>query len=574
MLLGLMEMTVPKAFPRAGDTPSTAPPGQDPRRWITLLVVSMAAVIVALDQTILTVAIPTILRDFHTSLVSVQWVITGYALTYASLLIIGGRLGDIFGHRRTFIVGAGLFGFGSLIAALSQNVPQLILGEAVIEGIGAALMMPATLAILSNAFVGHERSMAFGVWGTVAGASNSLGPVLGGVLTSSASWRWSFGINVIVVPIAITGAMLFMVRDRPSGRREPLDVQGSLLIASGMVLLVFGLSDGATYGWVRPTRVFRIGGVSWPDSMPVSVVFAAFIVSAGLLTAFVLVELAKERRHASPLFQFGEMGNKAFRYGLIVTMVMALGMFGMNFVLPIFLQEGRGLSAQLNGLWLLPVGVSVLIGAQVAARLGRRVDVLVLVRVGIGLAAAGFLYVASALSSDVTFLRLMPGMAMFGAGFGMAVAQLTNIVMSGVSREKTGAAGGANNTSRQIGGSIGIALIGSLLASRTTAAYVDRVAHSDAISATVRDSALPLARDSGVSFAAPPGISAQAAGVLRRMFVDSLVDGARTPLIFAASAMAAAVALSFLVPRRARVDETSSAAGSEAAADLPQAPAH
>ena len=169
-----------------------------------------------LDNSVLTVAIPTILRDFHTTLPAVEWVITGYALTFASLLIIGGRLGDVFGHRRIFVIGAALFGGGSLLAALSWNIPSLIVGEALIEGIGASLMLPTTLAVISTTFHGRERATAFAAWGATVGVGAALGPVVGGFLTTNYSWRWAFGINVIVAPLAIVGAMVFIVPQPPA----------------------------------------------------------------------------------------------------------------------------------------------------------------------------------------------------------------------------------------------------------------------------------------------------------------------------------------------------------------------
>src|SRR3954451_7351663 len=187
-------------------------PRPDPRRWFAAAVVIVSVAIPVLDNTILNVAIPTILREFHTDLPSLQWVITGYSLTFATLLIIGGRLGDVFGHRRMFIIGAALFGFGSLIASVSQGVPELIIGEAIIEGTGAALMMPATLSILSGTFRGRERATAFAMWGATAGVAVAFGPVLGGFLTTNYSWRLAFRINLIVAPIAMIGALLFMRR--------------------------------------------------------------------------------------------------------------------------------------------------------------------------------------------------------------------------------------------------------------------------------------------------------------------------------------------------------------------------
>ncbi|HEV3225393.1 MAG TPA: MFS transporter, partial [Acidimicrobiales bacterium] len=178
----------------------------DPRRWVTLAIIIMSLLIVVLDSTVLNVSIPTILRELHTELPSLQWVLTGYSLTFATLLVIGGRLGDIYGPRRMFIIGAALFGVGSLIASESTSVGMLLVGEAVIEGIGASLMMPSTLAILSNTFDGTERAKAFAIWGATAGAAVAFGPVVGGFLTTNYSWRWSFRINVIVAPLAVIGA--------------------------------------------------------------------------------------------------------------------------------------------------------------------------------------------------------------------------------------------------------------------------------------------------------------------------------------------------------------------------------
>ena len=179
----------------------------DPTRWVTLAIAILSAFIVVLDNTVLNVSIPTILRELHTNLPSLEWVITGYALTFAALLIIGGRLGDVYGHRRIFIIGAALFGAGSLLASVSTSVGELIFGEAVIEGVGASLMLPATLAVLSSTFRGRERAAAFAAWGATAGVAAAAGPVVGGFLTTNYSWRWSFRINVIIAPLAVLGAL-------------------------------------------------------------------------------------------------------------------------------------------------------------------------------------------------------------------------------------------------------------------------------------------------------------------------------------------------------------------------------
>jgi MFS family permease len=321
----------------------------DPRRWVALAVVLMAAFIVVLDNTVLNVAIPTIRQDFHTTLPSLLWVITGYALTFATLLIIGGRLGDIYGHRRIFIIGAALFGVGSLVASISTGVPELVLGEAVIEGIGASLMLPATLAILSTTFKGRERATAFAAWGAAAGVAAAFGPVVGGFLTYDYSWRWSFRINVIIAPLAIIGALLFMNRGERA-KRIPLDASGAGLIAVGMFLLVFALSEGSSYGWWVPLKEFSVLGHGvWPASRSVSIMPIVLAVAIGVLVAFYFVERAKERRDAHPLFPFAHLKIKTYRYGLLVGLVLAMGQFGLSFVLPVFLQGARLLTPQQNG---------------------------------------------------------------------------------------------------------------------------------------------------------------------------------------------------------------------------------
>ena len=448
----------------------------DPRRWFTLAVVVTAVLIAALDTTILNVAIPTILREFHTDLPSLQWVITGYSLTFASLLIIGGRLGDIFGARRMFIVGAALFTVGSFVASISNGVPMLVLGEAIIEGIGASLMLPATLGILSSTFTGHDRGVAFSVWGATAGVAVALGPVLGGWLTTDFSWRWAFRINVIVAPLAIVGAMTLMRPSPRSARHERIDVPGALLISTGMFLLVFGLSEGGQYGWFRPLQTLVIAGLTiWPGTWGLSIVPVSFLLSAILLGTFVAVERRKERDRDAPLFEFGQLRHRGFRYGLATTMVLAMGQLGFLFVVPVFLQDAKHLTALQNGLWLMPAGIFIIIGAQVGGRLTRHVGVTTVVRCGLTLEAIGLLAVALVIEPGLSFWSLMPGFLFFGIGIGFAGSQLVNVVLYEIEPDRVGSASGAHTTVRQIGGALGIAAIGTVLTLMT----IDRA--SDAV---------------------------------------------------------------------------------------------
>ncbi|GAC1591376.1 MAG: MFS transporter [Acidimicrobiales bacterium] len=521
----------------------------DPRRWITLAIVISSIFIVVLDNSVLNVAIPTILRDFHTTLPTLEWVVTGYALTFASLLIIGGRLGDLFGHRRVFILGAFLFGAGSLMAALSQSVIVLILGEAIIEGIGASLMMPTTLAILSTTFTGRERATAFAAWGATAGTAAGFGPVVGGYLTTNYSWRWSFGINVVIAPLAILGALVFMNRASAPGRRPRIDLPGAALAAVGMFLLVLGLTEGGTYGWIRPIRSFSIAGQRvWSTTFPLSITPAVFIAALAVLTAFYRVERCKERSSQDPLFEFGQLRHKGFRYGLLTTTILALGQLGLIFALPIFLQDAKHLSAERNGLWMLPLGLFIIMGAQVGGRLTRAAGVTAVVRLGLCCETAGLILIGLAIRPSITFLALLPGFVLFGLGVGFASSQLTNVVLSDIEPGKSGVASGANTTVRQLGSGLGAAIIGSILTAQTVRFAVATVTASPQLPDAARNEAVAQIRSLGPNYSAPPHLPVADIALLNRALASAITHGTRPAIFFAASFVFLGTLVSLLIP--------------------------
>ncbi len=529
--------------------PDTEAPAVDPRRWITLGIILIAVLIAALDSTVLNVAIPTILRDFHTTLPRLQWVITGYSLTFAALLIIGGRLADIYGSRRIFMIGAACFGVGSLVAALSTGVVMLVIGEAVIEGIGASLMLPATLGILTSTFHGRERATAFAAWGATMGAAVALGPLLGGFLTTEYSWRWAFVINVIVVPFAIVGARVFMREIPRTGRRERIDLPGALLIASGMFLLVFAISEGGTYGWWRPLQPLVIGGWAiWPVSRPVAPAPVAFVLAALLLACFVRVELAKERSARDPLFEFSNLRRLGFRYGLATLVVLAIGQTAFLLVISVFLQDGRHLSALDTGLWLVPSGVFIVAGSQLGGRLTRIIGTTGVVRAGLALEALGLGATALVIRPDVTFWALLTGFALFGVGIGFAGSQLTNVILSDVPPERSGAASGANTTVRMVGASLGIAIMSSILSVLTLRHAVDGIRNARGLTAAVRSDALTQIHATGVSFAPRRGVSAVDVSILRHTLASAIADASRVPLVVATGFVTLGLLISFLIP--------------------------
>ncbi len=520
------------------------------RRWITLAIMVMAAFIVSLDNSVLNVAIPTILRELDTDLLSLQWVLTGYALTFATFLVIGGRLADIFGARRIFIIGTILFGAGSFLASIATSVPALVFGEAVIEGLGASLMLPSTISIISNTFQGRERATAFAAWASSFGAASAFGPIIGGYFTTYYSWRWSFRINLIVAPIAVIGAMVFMSASPRSERRQRIDVPGAILVASGMFLLVFGLSEGGTYGWITPLLPFTVGPWTvWPADATVSIALVAFAMSIVLLTAFYFVERSKERRNRDPLFEFSQLEHLGFRYGLLTTTILSMGQLGLIFVMSVFLQDGRGLSAIDNGLWLLPVGISIVVGSQIGGHLVRLYGATTVVRIGLSCETLGMLVVALVVSPDVAFTSLLAGFVLFGTGVGFAVPQLTNVILSDVAAERSGSASGANSTVRQIGSALGIAVVGTLLTTLTLRHAIDAIQGTPGVTPEVKDQVIAGVRSGGVSFDATGIASPGTAASIRHALDSAVTAGTRPALFFATAVVGIGTAVSFLIPR-------------------------
>jgi EmrB/QacA subfamily drug resistance transporter len=515
---------------------------------VTLGIAIVAAFIVVLDNTVLNVALPTMMREFDTSLASLEWVITGYSLTFATLLIIGGRLGDVYGHRRIFMIGTALFGIGSFIAAISQSVPELIIGEAIIEGIGASLMLPATLAILSSTFTGNERAPAFAAWGATAGVAAALGPVVGGFLTTHYSWRWSFGINVIIAPLALAGAYAFMKPATTRTRRAKIDAPGAALVACGMFLLVFALSEGTRYGWWEPLQDFSIGGrLLWRETNAASFVPVITVIALATLTAFCVLERWKERTARHPLFEFRHLRFPTYRYGLLTGLVLAMGQLGLSFVLPQFLQTAKHLTAAENGLWLLPTGIFVIVGAQVGARLIHSFGAIVVVRLGLASYALGVLLILAAVSLDVTVWRLLPGLAFYGLGIGFAGAQLTNVVLSEIPGQHSGVASGANTTVRQVGMALGVAVIGALLTTQTISEATGRIGAAP-IASDAKRNALVGVHALGAGYTPPASTNAEASSVIAEALQHGVIAGTRVALVFAFVVVSIGWLLSFLIP--------------------------
>ncbi len=457
------------------------------RKWGALLVLSLALAIIIIDTTLLNVSLETLIRELHTTLQSLQWVISAYSLTLAALTVTGGRLGDIFGRKKMFMLGALLFAAGSFLASISRSVPMLILGESIIEGIGAALMMPATASLLVAKYRGHDRALAFGIWGGVAAAASAVGPILGGFLTTHYSWRWGFRINIGVVALLLLGSVV--IGDEPAAAgRKTLDYTGVLLSALGLFAIVFGIIEASSYGWIHAIKPFAFAG--WELSLGgLSIVPFAVALGLLILAGFVLWERRVESGGGMPLVSTKIFRNRSFVAGASVVGVMMLAQNGVIFSLPVFLQSVRNLDAFHTGLTLLPMSIMLFVVSPAAAAMTKKIPHKRLVQTGLAVNVVALLLLRWALGVDTSLLALIPGLALYGIGMGLVMSQINNLTLSSVPVEEAGEASGVTNTFRQIGSSLGAAIIGSVL---LTSIVVD-------LQATVRSSPqIPVAAKAGV----------------------------------------------------------------------------
>ncbi|HVW31716.1 MAG TPA: MFS transporter [Acidimicrobiia bacterium] len=424
---------------RTGPVPADVSEPTGVRKWVPLGVLGLAIVIIVLDTTLLNVSLATIVRDLHTDIRSLQWVITAYSLTLAALTITGGRLGDLFGRKKLFVAGAVIFAAGSLLASLSKSVGMLIAGESIIEGVGAALMMPATSSLLVSTYRGKDRALALGVWGGMAAAGSAIGPIVGGYLTSHYSWRWGFRINVIVAAVLVLGS--FLIKDsRDRTIRPTIDWTGIALSALGMIGFIYTVIEWSTH------RMPLLG-----------------LGSLAVLAAFAVWERRVAAAGRTPLVSMSMFANTQFTTGTALTGAMSLGMIGLTFCLPVFLQSVRGLDALHTGIALLPMSMTMLVMAPLGGWLAGHIRPKRLVVFGEAVCVVGLVLLRQSLNVHTTAADLALPLAVYAVGLGLMMSQLGNITLSAVPVNQAGEASGVNSTVRQLGSSLGTAVIGSIL---------------------------------------------------------------------------------------------------------------
>ena len=436
------------------------------RKWFPLIILSLALAIIILDTTILNVSLRTIINDLHTDIEKIQWVITAYSLMLAAFTITGGRLGDLFGRKKMFVVGAIIFAVGSFMTSISQSVGFMIAGEAIVEGIGAALMMPATASLLVSNYRGRDRQIGFGIWGGIAAASAAMGPVVGGWLTTYYSWRWAFRINIFVAIALVLGSILIN-ESRDTEEKPSIDFVGIILSALGLLSVVFGFIKASDYGWFSMKHTVSLFGFEFAKG-EISPIWFFLGIGFLILGLFLLWENYVSKKGWTPLVSLSLFKNRQFATATTVTMIISLAMTGLSFVVPVFLQAVRHLNALDTGLAMLPMSLTLLVAAPFSAYISKFIAPKKIVQIGLGLASAGFLLLAWGIQVDSTELNLIPGFIFFGAGMGLLMSQTNNLALSAVSVQEAGEVSGVNGTLRQVGATLGAAIMGAILISALT----------------------------------------------------------------------------------------------------------
>ena len=447
---------------------------------------SVAMTLVMIDATVLNVAVPQIASDIGARPADVQWFNAMYSLVFASLLITMGRAGDQVGYRRLFITGVLTFVFASLIVATADSSSVLIVGRA-LQGVGGAMLVPATLSMVNERFVGKDRGAAFAVWGVVIGVVAALGPLLGGFVIEQFSWRWAFGINVPIAIVAITGVLLTSDRRARSTTKVRYDLVGALLSAIAVGSVVFAIIQGSEFGWWRPRGEIDLGPVTWPFTALSPVVVAAVVGIAATLL-FLRLESRRSARGEPVVLDLTLFKIPSFAAGTLTGLVIMFGEFGMILTLPLFLQNVLGYNALQAGATIAAITVGGLTGAIGSARFVTWRGAATVVRFGLVLQVIALIGIAFHYSADASGLGFIPWLLLFGLGVGLTNAQLLNLVLADVPVAQSGQASGTQSTSRQIGIAMGVAVLGAVLWGSLGAELQGRVddapAVRDAITAT------------------------------------------------------------------------------------------
>jgi EmrB/QacA subfamily drug resistance transporter len=490
---------------------------EENRRWWTLAAMCFALFMVMLDNTVVNVALPSIQRSFDASLSSLEWTINAYSLSFAVLLVTGGRLGDIFGRRKVFLIGVVVFAAASATIGFAPTETWLVASRA-LQGCGAALMMPATLSIITNTFPPAERGKAIGTWAGVSAIALALGPLLGGWLTEDVSWRAIFFINIPVAIVAVVVTLFATHESRDDTATREVDFPGIATLTIGLTALVLALVEANAWGWGSA----RIIGL--------------FVIAAIGLTAFALIE----RRSNAPIVDFSFFRSRSFVGANVVAFAISFGMFAVFFFLALYMQNILGYSPLETGVRFLPSTLVIMVAGPLSGRLADRVGPRTPLVIGLSLVTLSLAW-QSRIQVDTSFGFLVVPFILLGLGMGFTMSPMSTAAMNAVDRTKAGVASGTLSMTRMVGGTFGVAALGALVA---TIGRHDLAQSLPRVPEPVRERLVDALGSGGAVSGAPANVRAAS----EQAFVDAL--GAGLTIAAIATALAALAAWLMIDPAR------------------------
>ena len=507
------------------------------KKWSAIILLALAQFIMVLDATVMNVSISTVVKDLNTTVASMQAAITFFTLTMAALMLTGGKLGDIWGRKKAFLIGLGIYGVGSFITAVSPNIQTLMIGWSLVEGLGAVLVIPAVAALVAARYEGRDRITAFAIIGATAGAAAAAGPLIGGFVTTFLSWRYVFAFETVIVII-----ILLLWKHVPSSEKSAqtkLNIPSVILSASGMVLLIFGILQSKVWGWVKPMTVPEIFGY---QIAPFGISIVTYLIFAGilLLAYFLSYQKTLQDKGKDPLLDVTVLKIPQLRSGLAVQMSQNLVIGASFFVMPIYLQMVIGLDALQTGIRIIPLSVSLIIFSVLGSKLIDRFSPKRIVKFGQLALITGVAIIAYTIDPQLQSISLFLGMFILGAGLGLLASQLGNINMNAVDKRHSSEVGGMQGTAQNLGSSLGTAIIGSILIMTLSSGFSAKISADPQIPESIKQAVsaqankgIPVLSTADVNnLANEEGYSAAETAQLVNYYTESQLEGLKQAMVF------------------------------------------
>ncbi|GAA5037248.1 MFS transporter [Microbacterium fluvii] len=502
---------------------------------MVIVILAVAQFVMVLDSTVMNVSISQVASDLDTTITGMQAAITFYTLTMAAFMLTGGKLGDLWGRARAFKIGSVIYGIGSLLTALSPNLGMLLFGWSLVEGLGAVLVIPAIAALAAVNYEGKGRVVAFSILGAVTGLAAAAGPLIGGLVTTYASWRYVFIAETIVMIVVLV--LSGRIKDVPADGSVRIDITSVILSAAGMALVVLGVLQSKVWGWFVPLNPPEVGGVEFA---PLGVSPVTYLILLGVVLLWWFVQRQRTLAEAGrmPLLKVALLGIAALRSGLSGFLVQYFAIAALFFVIPVYLQTMQGYDALQTGLKILPLSAGLIVFSVLGSWATVRRSAKRIAQVGQITMAVGLMFVLIAIQPELLGWPFAAGMFVVGAGFGLLASQLGNVNMSAVSEEDTSEVGGLQGTFQNLGSSFGTAVVGSvfilLLASGFTSALADNTTitpeERQSITASVDQGVPIISQQEAVELVVAAGGSSGTAASVGEDYAAAQIDALKQAL--------------------------------------------